>query len=95
MKQLTLDWIPRIVTKGLGSATASEHCTIGPYRAYISSSENIDKYTKPYSLWLGCRPEQARHTFHATIEEAKQTAAQELTENIHKMCTELGYKLPE
>lgn len=95
MKLLTLDWQPRIVTKGLGSAIASEHCTIGPYRACISSSENVDKYLKPYTMWLGCRPEGEKTTLHATIEEAKQTATQELSENIHKMCTELGYKLPE
>lgn len=95
MKLLTLEWKPRITTQGMSSATTSEHCTIGPYKSYIGSNDKLNKYLFPYVLFISCRAEGAKITTHATIEEAKQTAVKELTENIHKMCTELGYQLPE
>ncbi len=95
MKLLTLEWTPRIVVTGFANTIAAEQCTVGPYRACISNNDKPDRYEKPYTLWLGCRPDNERSTVHVTIEEAKQVAAQELSENIHKLCTELGYKLPE
>ncbi len=92
MKLLTLEWTPRMLTYGMTTETAGELCTFGPYRASITNNENPGSYLKPYVLYVRCRADNEKTTFHATIEEAKQVAAQELSENIHKMCTELGYK---
>lgn len=93
MKLLTLEWIPRKVTQGLTTCYQGDACQVGPYKAYINNSDKPHRYQLPYVLYLSCRTDQDKTTYHTTIEEAKQVATQELSENVHKLCTELGYIL--
>lgn len=95
MKTLTLEWVPHIVINGLSSHTESESCDVGPYRAYTSRNNGKDSYLKPYELYLNNRPHNQQNTTHATIEEAKQVATQELSASVHKLCTKLGYVPPQ
>ena len=95
MKLLTLNWEPDKTVDGLTTCVNSEACNIGPYRAYISRNVGKNCYSKPYELYVSSRIQNCQNSLHATIEEAKQVAAQELSENVHKLCTELGYALPQ
>lgn len=95
MKLLTLEWIPHAVVKGFENHIENESCNIGPYRAYISRNNGKDSYLKPYELYLNNRTHKQQNTTHATIEEAKQVATQELSTSVHKLCNELGYVLPQ
>lgn len=92
MKILTLEWTP---DKGPSSHTKSEACNIGPYRAYIGRNTGADGYSKPYQLYVSCRVLDRQHSMHTTVEEAKQVATQELSENVYKLYTELGYLLSQ
>jgi len=95
MKLLTLEWTPHKVIHGLGTYHQGDTCQVGPYKAYINNNDKPEKYLRPYVLFLSCRADNEKTTYHTTIEEAKQVAAQELSENVHKLCTELGYVLPQ
>ncbi len=95
MKLLTLEWIPDKTIEGIASVITSEACNVGPYRVYISRNTSKHSYVKPYELYVSCRPVHQQSSYHTTIEEAKQVATQELSENVHKLCTQLGYVLPQ
>ena len=94
MKTLTLNWEQSMRLSGLSSHLGSEWCTVGSFRASICVNEQPNQYSFPYKLVISSR-KQPEYTYHTTIDDAKRQATEELSEAVHKMCTELGYVLPQ
>jgi hypothetical protein len=94
MKLLTLNWIEERRSSGLIDHLASEWCAVGSFRACVGSNEQPNRYTFPYKLAVSSRT-HPEHTYHTTVADAKRQATEELSEAVHKMCTELGYILPQ
>ena len=94
MRILILNWIEERRTSGLIDHLGSEWCTVGSFRASIVANEQPNRYTFPYKLTVSSRP-HPDYTYHTTVADAKRQATEELSEAVHKMCTELGYVLPQ
>lgn len=95
MKQYELTWVPEMRKSSDTADTylAAEKATSPGVMAYISPTcDNAREYTTPYTLHLSFRKNNAKATYHTSIEEAKRVATEEVTDYYWHIAEQLGYK---